>query len=91
VILHSAWHDAWDGPDSPGSLPMPLMPMISQPALTTVDKAAEGGNIRARELVTYFVGQGVGLVDGVYSAGSIVQRFKEEFAEALEGLMAAVE
>jgi NAD(P)H-dependent flavin oxidoreductase YrpB (nitropropane dioxygenase family) len=89
--LHSAWHDAWDGPDSPGSLPMPLMPMISQPALTTVDKAAEGGNIRARELVTYFVGQGVGLVDGVYSAGSIVQRFKEEFAEALEGLMAAVE
>ena len=89
--LHSPWHDAWDGPDSPGSLPMPLMPMISQPALTTVDKAAEGGNAKARELVTYFVGQGVGLVDGVYSAGSIVQRFKEEFAEALEDLMSAVE
>jgi len=30
--LRSAWHDAWEGPDSPGALPMPLMGMISEPA-----------------------------------------------------------
>lgn len=85
--LRSAWHEAWEGSDSPGSLPLPLMPMISQPALTTVDKAADGGNEKARALVTYFVGQGVGLVDGVYGAGAVVQQFKEEFAGAIEQMM----
>jgi NAD(P)H-dependent flavin oxidoreductase YrpB (nitropropane dioxygenase family) len=89
--LRSAWHDAWEGPDSPGSLPLPLMPMISQPALTAVDRAADAGSQQARELVTYFVGQGVGLIDGIYSAGSIVQRFKEEFAEAIGDLLQTIE
>jgi NAD(P)H-dependent flavin oxidoreductase YrpB (nitropropane dioxygenase family) len=88
--LHTAWHDAWEGPDSPGSLPLPMMVMISQPAFGAIDKAAMGGNAKARELVTYFVGQGVGLVDGVHSAGSIVQSFKEEFAEAVEALMTTI-
>lgn len=89
--LKSVWHDAWEGPESPGSLPMPLMPMLSQPALKTVDRAADGGNAKARELVTYFVGQGVGLVNGIYSAGSVVQQFKEEFAEALADFMEVVD
>jgi NAD(P)H-dependent flavin oxidoreductase YrpB (nitropropane dioxygenase family) len=89
--LHSPWHDAWEAADSPGSLPLPLMPMISQPALTTVDKAADAGNAKARELVTYFVGQGVGLIEGVQGAGQVVQQFKEEFAEAIEQLMGVIE
>jgi hypothetical protein len=37
-------------------------------------------------MVTYFVGQGVGLVDCVRSAGQAVQDFKEEFLEAVERL-----
>jgi len=42
-------------------------------------------------MVTYFVGQGVGLIDCVRSAGAVVQDFKAEFLEAverLEGLIA---
>jgi hypothetical protein len=35
-------------------------------------------------MVTYFVGQGVGLVDSVRSAGQVVQEFKQEFLEAIE-------
>jgi hypothetical protein len=35
-------------------------------------------------MVTYFVGQGVGLVDRVQSAGQVVQTFKEEFLQAVE-------
>jgi len=84
--LRSAWHDAWEAKDSPGTLPLPLMPMLSQPALAQVDKAADGGNTKARELVTYFVGQGVGLVEGIRSARAVVQDFQEEFAEVLEAL-----
>jgi NAD(P)H-dependent flavin oxidoreductase YrpB (nitropropane dioxygenase family) len=83
--LRSAWTEAWErGDGSPGALPMPLMTLVSEPALASIEKAAAGGNARARELVTYFVGQGVGMVDQVRSAGQVVQDFKMEFAEALE-------
>ncbi len=88
--LRSAWHDAWEGPESPGVLPMPMMPMLSFQPLAAVDRAADAGNPRARELVTYFVGQGVGLVDRIRSARAVVQDFREEFAEAMESLTAAV-
>ena len=42
------------------------------------------GNTQARDLVSYFVGQGVGLIDSVKSAGAVVQEFKEDFADAVE-------
>ncbi len=48
------------------------------------------GNARARDLVSYFVGQGVGLIDSVKSAGAVVQEFKEDFAEAVEHVNALV-
>ena len=89
--LRSAWHDAWEGPDSPGSLPMPFMPMVSKPALAAIDKAADNGSAKARELVTYFVGQGVGMVTEIESAGAVVQRFKSEFIDAVEALNASFE
>ena len=81
--LRSAWTDAWEGPDSPGPLPMPLQSLISEPALHAAQRAAERGNEKARELVSYFVGQGVGLVDSVKSSRTVVREFMEEFAEAL--------
>ena len=81
--LRSAWSDAWEGPQSPGALPMPFQSFISEPALAAAQSAAEHGNQRARELVTYFVGQGVGLVDSVKSCRTVVKEFMEEFAEAL--------
>ena len=85
--LRSAWTEAWErDPSSPGPLPMPLQTLVSEGALHAVDKAAAAGNAKAREMVTYFVGQGVGLVDSVRSAGQVVQAFKEEFVEAVERL-----
>ena len=55
-----------------------------------ITQAAEGGNEQARALVSYFVGQGVGLIDSVKSAGAVVQEFKEEFVEAVEHMNALV-
>lgn len=88
--LQSAWTDAWEGPDSPGALPMPFQSLISEPALRRADKMAVGGNAAARELVTYFVGQGVGLVESVTSARAVVQDFMEGYAEAVETLNKAI-
>src|SRR6266436_3791484 len=89
--LRSVWTDAWDrGPDSPGALPMPLQSIISRDAFNSIDRSAAAGNARARDLVSYFVGQGVGLIDSVKSAGSVVQEFKEDFIEAVEHMNALV-
>jgi len=89
--LRSAWTDAWETPGSPTPLPMPFQTMLSEPALAAAQRAAERGNAKARELVTYFVGQGVGLVDSIKSSRTVVQEFMGEFAEALGDLQAMVE
>ena len=70
---------------------MPLMSLVSENALRSAQRAAEGGNTKARDLVTYFVGQGVGLVDSVRGAGQVVQDFKEEFLEAVEHMNGLLE
>lgn len=88
--LRSAWTDAWEGAASPGALPMPYQSLISEPAIRACDIAAQKGDPAAREMVTYFVGQGVGLVDQVRPAGQVVQDFKMEFAEAIERMTALV-
>lgn len=83
--LRSAWTDAWDqSPDSPGVLPMPLQSMVSTPAYRAIDRAVEGGNDAARDLVSYIVGQGVGLLDSEISAAATVQEFKLDFLTAVE-------
>ena len=62
---------------------MPLMCMVSEPAFQRIEKSVVNGNEAARDLVSYFVGQGVGLVDQVRSAKGVVQDFREEFVEAI--------
>ncbi len=89
--LRSGWTDAWEGETSPGALPMPLQSLISEPALARIEKAAAGGNAQAREMVTYFVGQGVGLVEGVKDCRTVVQEFREDFAEAMGDMFALVD
>ncbi len=89
--LKSEWFDAWHGPDSPGRLDMPFMGMISTPAFRRIEAAADAGNREADALLSYFVGQGVGLVEQERSAAAIVQEFKEDYLHALERLQASVE
>ncbi|MDB5725029.1 MAG: monooxygenase [Novosphingobium sp.] len=84
--LRSDWHAAWAAPDAPEPLRMPLQGMLAVPALNFAERAADAGRGQARDLVSYYVGQGIGLIDGVRSAAAVVQEFKEDFADALVGL-----
>ena len=70
---------------------MPLMGMVSEPAFARIEREAAAGNEGARELVSYFVGQGVGLVEQVRSSRQVVQDFREEFVEAVGRLTDSVE
>ncbi len=84
--LISEWTDAWEQPGSPEPLPMPLQTVVSGPALEKIDKLANAGHAGARALATYWVGQGVGLMNNTLSARTVVQDFKEDFLSAYERL-----
>jgi NAD(P)H-dependent flavin oxidoreductase YrpB (nitropropane dioxygenase family) len=86
--LKSAWTEAWELPEAPEPLPMPYQTILSEPALRAALHAAEQGNAKARELVTYWVGQCVGLTDTVKSCRAVVQEFMEDFAAAIEEMSA---
>jgi len=89
--LRSPWTDAWERAGAPTPLPMPLQSFVSEPALRKVDKLAEGGHDGAKQLATYWVGQGVGLMNQRKSVRAVVQEFKEDFLAAYERLGTCLE
>ena len=73
--------------NAPEPLPMPLQTMVTDPPLLKAFKLAEGGHEGAKELITYWVGQGIGLTKYSISASDVVQEFKEGFISGYERLM----
>ena len=84
--LRSTWTDAWESEAAPAPLPMPLQSIVTEPAMHKITKLAEGGHDGARELASYFVGQGVGLMNHAQSARSVVYEFMEDFLKASDRL-----
>ncbi len=80
--LVSPWTDAWEDPNNPEPLPMPLQTLVSEPAMRKVRAMAEIGHEGARTVETHYVGQGVGLVENIQSARNVVYGFKEDFVKA---------
>ena len=88
--IRSPWTDAWESGEGPDPLPMPLQSQISEPALGKVTKLAEGGHAGAKQLATFWVGQGVGLMNQSLSSKQVVYDFMEDFLEANERLKGVV-
>jgi len=84
--LKSAWTEAWDGPGSPGPLPMPLQPLLVDYALHRIRRAAAAGSPGATQLVNYFVGQVVGSLDAVRPARQVLHEMITEYVDAVAGL-----
>lgn len=82
--LRSAWTDAWEAEGAPAPLPMPYQSIITEPVMGRVTRLAEGGHEGAKQLASYFVGQGVGMMNETLGAGQVVQAFKEDFLGAWE-------
>jgi NAD(P)H-dependent flavin oxidoreductase YrpB (nitropropane dioxygenase family) len=90
--LVSDWTDAWlphEGGQQP--LPLPLQSMISEPALRRIDKLAASGHPGAQALATYWVGQGVGLMNKVKPAREVVLEFIEDYLAAAERLSGSLD
>ena len=89
--LRSPWTQAWETPGAPEPLPMPLQSLISEPALARVDKLSQSGHVGARDLATYWVGQGVGLMNETKSVRAVMLEFQEDFLRAYERLTVFLE
>lgn len=90
--LRSDWTDAWaPNPGGRAPLPLPLQAMIAEPALRRIDKLAQGGHPGAQALATYWVGQGVGLMNKIKPAREVVLEFIEDYVNASERLSRTLE
>ena len=73
-------------PTAPHPLPMPLQSILTDPPLARIDKLAERGHTGAVDLATYWVGQGVGLMNDSRPVRAVMQEFQEDFLRAYERL-----
>ncbi|MCH9731555.1 MAG: nitronate monooxygenase [Actinomycetia bacterium] len=85
--LVSDWTNAWT-PNAGGQqpLPLPLQSMLCEPVIRRIDVLASQGHEGAQALATYFVGQGVGLMNKVNPAREVVREFIEDYLAAAERL-----
>ena len=85
-MLRTAWTDAWEEPDAPAALPMPLQSMLVADAQRRIHRLAHQPDTGARQLVTYFVGQVVGQMNVAKPTRAVVTEMIEEFLDAMERL-----
>ncbi len=85
-LLRTAWTEAWEREDCPGTLPMPLQYMVCAEAQTRIGLASRKPGAKARELVGMPVGQVVGRMNEEMSSADVIYQFMEEFVESVERL-----
>jgi len=85
-MLRSAWTDAWETPEAPAPLGMPLQSALVATAQARIARAAKGPGSGAYDLVNYFVGQIVGSMNSVRPAGQVVIEMVNEYIDAVERL-----
>jgi NAD(P)H-dependent flavin oxidoreductase YrpB (nitropropane dioxygenase family) len=90
-MLRSAWTEEWDSEAAPAPLPMPLQTMLTAPAQQRINRHAGEQGSGAYELATYYVGQGVGLMDRIRPARQVVEQMVTEYLAVAERFAAQLE
>ena len=90
-LLRTAWTEAWEREDCPGTLPMPLQYMACSEAQPRIGMAARKEGAKARELIGMPVGQVVGSLTQEISSADVIYQFIDEFVEATERLQASLD
>jgi len=90
-MLRSAWTDEWEGDHAPPTLPMPLQTMLTARAQQRINRNAGSGGTGAQQLATYFVGQGVGLMDRVRPARQVVEQMVTDYLAVAENFAAQLD
>lgn len=90
-MLRSAWTDAWEDPDAPPTLPMPLQSALVAEAQVRIGRSATKEGSGAQQLANYFVGQVVGQMDRVKPARQVVLDMVMEYADVVQAFAAEAE
>jgi len=86
-MLRNDWTEAWEGPDSPGTLGMPLQFMVTAEAVARGHRYAD----KAKEVMFNPIGQIVGKLNSVRPVREVILTLVEEYLEAVERLQRVTE
>ncbi len=81
-MLRNDWTDAWESPESPGTLPMPMQFMVTSEAVARGHRYAE----KAKKVMFNPVGQIVGSMNSVRPVKDVIYDLVQEYLEATERL-----
>ena len=83
-MLKNKWTEAWENPENPDPLPMPLQGMITFDAMRRTSMYASSGN--TQEVSFNAAGQVIGQVKQVESVKDIIYRMINEYLDSVERL-----
>ena len=81
-MLRNAWTEAWDAPDTPDPLGMPLQYMVTAEAVSRTARYAS----HSQEVAFNAGGQVVGLVNEIRSTRDVIYALVEDYLEAVDRL-----
>jgi NAD(P)H-dependent flavin oxidoreductase YrpB (nitropropane dioxygenase family) len=90
-MLRSSYTEAWDGPEAPDPLPMPLQHLATAEAHQRVRRAALAGSPTAAELAVTPAGQIVGRMNQRLPARQVVSDMIDEYLDTVERMARLVE
>jgi NAD(P)H-dependent flavin oxidoreductase YrpB (nitropropane dioxygenase family) len=90
-MLRSKFTEAWDRPDTPDPLPMPLQFLASAEAEQRVRRAALAGHPKAAELSVTPVGQIVGSMKQLRQARQVFSDMIDEYFDTVERMARVME
>ncbi|MDA9925452.1 nitronate monooxygenase family protein [Gammaproteobacteria bacterium] len=83
-MLKNKWTEAWENPENPDPLPMPLQGMITFDAMRRTSMYASSGNTQAVSFNA--AGQVIGQVKQVESVKDVIYRMINEYLDSVERL-----
>ena len=87
--LRSAWTDEWNDPANPDPLGMPLQPVLVGEAERRIARTA-ASNEGSRQLINYFVGQAVGMMNESKPAATVVFDLVDQYVDAAGRVAATI-
>ena len=81
--LRTAWIDAWESPDSPGALPMPLQYMLTADAQRRIGRYIQREGADPKNLSGTPVGQIVGRMNNIPSCRELIYEMVSEYVQAI--------
>jgi NAD(P)H-dependent flavin oxidoreductase YrpB (nitropropane dioxygenase family) len=83
-MLKNDWTDAWEGPDSPGTLGMPLQFMVTSEAVSRGHRYAD----KAKDVMFNPAGQVIGHINAVRPVREVMNDLVNGYVEAVDRLQA---